>query len=362
MKGYLNNYGKIVWSAPGAMGVSARSVFYNHEGATFEIKNDQLLEFHEDDGYAPWQFINKGTVAKTAGTGTSTIDHYTLFVNHGLLQVKTGTLFFDGEYFAAVKGSSLVSGIYQIEGTLKLQNGPITTNDATVWLDGPSAQIMTKTGTDALANFTLNGPGGTMRLLNGKQHSVPTDFENRGYVWLGANSQLAVNGNFTQTDGRTLIEDGTLAATLVRVQKGSLYGYGTISGNMTNAALVHVGTDDTTGILTIEGDYNQTAAGTLHVRLGGTSPGSEHDQLQVTGAATLAGALAGQMIGGYAPLAGDGYQVVLGEDVTGTFSKARGPAQLLDIVYDPISVTLQVPSDARVASRLATMLGRTSRR
>src|SRR5262249_49149702 len=151
MKGNLNNYGTIIWSAPGELGVSSRSVIVNHAGAVFDFRNDQLLDFHEDDGYAPWPFINEGIVVKSAGTGTSTINPYTLFVNTGTLQVLTGTLFFDGDYFTPLDGTTLTGGTYLLSGTLKLQNADIRTNAAAIVLDGPNAQIIDKTGANALA-------------------------------------------------------------------------------------------------------------------------------------------------------------------------------------------------------------------
>ncbi len=58
---------------------------------------------------------------------------------------------------------------------------------------------------------------------------------------------------------------------------------------------VSSGVSAQTGILTVNGNYTQTAAGTLQIQLGGLTaarqPGTDYDQLKVTGTATLAGTL-----------------------------------------------------------------------
>ncbi len=49
--------------------------------------------------------------------------------------------------------------------------------------------------------------------------------------------------------------------------------------------------DHSTGVTTVLGNFAQMASGTIHMRVNGPTPGAEHDQLVVMGAATLAGTL-----------------------------------------------------------------------
>jgi hypothetical protein len=360
MKGALTNYGHVTWSAPGPMGVSARSVITNQPGAVFEIQNDQLLEFHEDDGFAPWTFTNGGTVVKSIGSGTSTINDHTLFLNSGTVQVQSGTLFFDGPYFTPLTGNTLAGGTFLLAGTLMLQQGAdIQSNGATLVLDGPNGKIVDKSGADALAHFAHNLSGGTLDLKNGRTLTTEGPLTNQGWVSVDAGSTLTIPGTYSQSLGKTTVQDGTLVATLVNLQGGYLNGFGTVQAAVHNAALVHVGTDETTGILTVDGDYTQTTGGTLITRIGGLAPGAEFDQLQVTGTAHLAGTIGVSLLGTYVPDPGDTFRVVLATAADGVFSKVRGEGKLFDLLYDTNGLTLQWPETGRHStSRLSRPVSR----
>src|SRR5262249_2704391 len=153
--------------------------------------------------------------------------------------------------------------------------------------------------------------GAALRVWNGQEFTAAGDFANQGWAVIGAGGRLTVSGVYTQTDGTTTLENGTLVAALVDLKGGYLNGYGTVQGNVQNAALVHVGTVDATGLLTIDGNYTQTAAGTLALRIGGPLVGAEFDQLQVTGTAKLDGALGVSLLGGYVPPPGDPFLVLV---------------------------------------------------
>jgi hypothetical protein len=114
-----------------------------------------------------------------------------------------------------------------------------------------------------------------------------------------------------------------------------------------NAAVVHVGANGNTGILTIDGNYTQAGTGTLIVHINGITVGAEYDQLQVTGTATLAGRLAVFLASDYTPDPGDTFRVVLAEATTGTFGFTRGATGLFDIEYDANGVLLNWSAAAR---------------
>ena len=66
-------------------------------------------------------------------------------------------------------------------------------------------------------------------------------------------------------------------------------GTPTIRGSVTSDGKVAPG--NSPGVITINGDYTQTASGSLEIEIGGLTPGTLHDQVVVTGAASLAGHL-----------------------------------------------------------------------
>jgi hypothetical protein len=85
-----------------------------------------------------------------------------------------------------------------------------------------------------------------------------------------------------------------------------LSGVQTINGNLNSGGRVAPGSSP--GILTINGDYDQTNTGVLEIEVAGTSPGTQHDQLVVTGTAALDGTL--EIVSQAANLPGTTVQVV----------------------------------------------------
>src|SRR5207249_8666700 len=102
---------------------------------------------------------NFGTLRK-AGAGTATIDVDSPFDNVGTVEVNAGRLFVKSPV-AQVNGTTLTGGRWKVQadGLLELEDHPrLTTNQATVVLDGPDARfpamdhILTNTGSLTLAN------------------------------------------------------------------------------------------------------------------------------------------------------------------------------------------------------------------
>ena len=76
-----------------------------------------------------------------------------------------------------------------------------------------------------------------------------------------------------------------LGSEIGTISGGKVTGDGTINGNAINDELYKLGKSP--GIITITGDYLQTATGLLEVEIGGAAPGTGHDQLIVGGTATF---------------------------------------------------------------------------
>ena len=96
-----------------------------------------------------------------------------------------------------------------------------------------------------------------------------------------------------------------------------------------------------TVVLTIAGNYTQSAAGTLVEEIAGTTPGTQFDQLLVSGNVTLDGNLAIQS-GGFTPAPTDSFKIIAGSR-SGTFAKVTGsPPNVYAPRYDSDGVTLLV--------------------
>jgi hypothetical protein len=112
----------------------------------------------------------------------------------------------------------------------------------------------------------------------------------------------------------------------VNIQGSSLTGSGTVNGNLVNAGIVSpgvAGPSPSAATLTINGDYTQTLAGALNIKLGGTTAGS-FDQLNVSGLATLDGALNVSRINGFSPAVGNSFTILPFGSRSGDFATKNG--------------------------------------
>jgi hypothetical protein len=255
----------------------------------------------------------------------------------------TGGLAFIEQGGQDLSGRTLVNtGTASIGGRMVIRNGGLLDNQAAgTFLIRSNADIAFPIDEQA-GTFTNEG---TLRKQdNTGSGLIRVPFVNRGIVDLRLGT-LSFTGTFAQTAGNTMLASGTTlaASTGVNVQGGSLAGSGTVSGNVINSGVVSPGGDGVAGILTINGSYTQTSTGELLIDLGGTTVGTQYDQLHVNGSVTLDGSLVVELIDGFSPSAGQSFQILTFSSRTGDFATMRFPdlgTLFLDPVYNSTSLTL----------------------
>jgi T5SS/PEP-CTERM-associated repeat protein len=203
-----------------------------------------------------------------------------------------------GQVTVTGPGSTLAAGGPMIigqfgSGMLHIEDGgAVTSTDGYVGrFDGSSAAA---TITGPSSQWTVVGDvhvagdpnAGAMTIASGGR---PTLFVNNAGQLNVQESAPGVGGNLKiWALGALDLTDGQVVATAIDVQ-GALQGTGTVSGAVTNEGLVSPG--HSPGILTVNGDYTQTAAGILRIEIGGPTAGTGFDQINITGDAALAGEL-----------------------------------------------------------------------
>ncbi|HLN26979.1 MAG TPA: hypothetical protein VK395_04500 [Gemmataceae bacterium] len=269
----------------------------------------------------------------------------------GVLTTVANARYFGVTPFANYSAGTLTGGTWEVSngGALILGN-TITTNAATIELSGAGSGIYEEPlvyGTmNDLANFTTNTAAGSFTVAKGYTFMAPGAFSNAGAVTVGSGGTFTVGtSNYTQSQGTTTV-DGTLSAANVNLNGGELNGTGTIEANVINAATVSPG--DQPGTLTIQGNYTQTAAGTLDIAIDGTS---QYGQLSITGTATLAGILNVSLENGFTPSSGDSFLVLISKQLSGTFTTINGltfgTGQSLVPVYSGVGLNLTFGSQQR---------------
>jgi hypothetical protein len=267
-------------------------------------------------------FDNTGTINAVSGNVLFTqTGARPSFTNDGEIDVATGRSFtIDGGRFTSYNYADniLTSGTYKLAGNFKFTDAHLLANAATLVLDGPSAQILDQFNNTALAKLANNS--GTLTFQNGRSFTWNVDFSNTGTLTV-LGSTFTVNGTYTQTGGATVLgAKATLVATGgVSILGGLLSGSGTVTADVINASELDVGASGAPGVLTINGNYTQTADGVLNIEIGGTLS-SQFDQLVINKQATLDGTLNVSRINSFSPKSGASFKILTFAGFTGNFA------------------------------------------
>ncbi len=209
-----------------------------------------------------------------------------------------------------------------------LRNGGSGTWSGTGWVYGNqggaienlAGATLTRSDTGAFYYYCCTGAAsrfenqaGATFVRNGTATSqfLSANVTNAGTIDVQAGTLDFSTAPFVQTAGAFSIAAGANAASngAVDFQGGALMGGGTFTGNVLNSGgTVKPGTSP--GALTIDGNYTQGASGSLDVELAGLTAGTQFDQLNVTGTASLGGTLNVALLSPYVPVDGNSYRIL----------------------------------------------------
>lgn len=293
--------------------------------------------------------VESGGMLTTSASGGSTLSvasDVDLQVD-GTLKVQLGTLNLPTGVLANLNTTTKVlsGGSYDVIGVLEV-GSDITTNDATIMLTGP----IRNAGANALRIGTNNG------VLVLKRSLLP-------FANVTNNGQLTIDGAFTLTtpnyaqsvSGTTVLAHASAqitSSTSITINGGSVIGIGRLNGPVThNGGVIAPGLSP--GTLSPLSTYVAGSGAGLTVEVDGLTPGTQHDRLAVTGAATVGGTLTIDKDPLFTPTVGDTVTVVTGASRAGAYTSVVGgglPAgQAWSVNYTPTGVDLQVvassPSD-----------------
>jgi hypothetical protein len=171
------------------------------------------------------------------------------------------------------------------------------------------------------------------------------DAMNSGTVTVSSGTILGI-GTYAQTAGSTALNGVILSGGSLNINGGALTGTATINASVSNGGQVIPGGTGAVGTLTINGSYTQSSTGTLLIDVGGTTPGSQYDQLAVSAAAALGGTVDVALINGFQPAFSNSVQVLTFGSSSGIFANYNAPSLtsglFLDSVFSPSSLTLDI--------------------
>jgi hypothetical protein len=163
-------------------------------------------------GGAGATIVNHGTML-ASGAGRLLTVSGSAVQNLGTFQVADGaTLAVTGAFANVLPGGELTGGAYLVSGggTLRLPiSQPVTTNSATVHLDGATSTVLLGGGSNfAFANLARNTPTGDFMVTGGRSLTSANDFANAGKLTIGPGSQWTTAGLFSGSG--TTTASGTL--------------------------------------------------------------------------------------------------------------------------------------------------------
>lgn len=256
---------------------------------------------------------------------------------------------------------SASSAVVRIAGGLRLGSARLSGADSSLAFEGSQTVHAGTIAFEApvgLAYMEMQsagtltlGPGVTVHggngVIGGNHHfAAVMNLVNQGTISADVSGQsLSVQASSFVSTGSVALGGGALDVVGVNLQAGSLTGSGTINGSVTiQGATVQPGGPGA-GSMVVNGDYHQSS-GSLLIDLGGSVPGTEHDQLVVSGSVTLADTLGATLINAFTPLVGQTFDVVTHGPRIGIFAStdlpALGGGLVLQVVYPEGSVQLVV--------------------
>jgi T5SS/PEP-CTERM-associated repeat protein len=238
-------------------------------------------------------------------------------------------------------------------GASNVNNGAIHLNRATADF---AATLANHNQVDVLGGFLkVTGPtiNSSTGFIGGRDAVLRFDgvLSNNGRLGLSFGTS-DVFGNITNAAAGRITVSGESRATffddvnnsgVIQISTGStavyfgaVSGTGSFPGGGTNFFEGDLRPGASPGITTFAGDVEFGTAASLEIEIGGDTPGTEHDQVQVGGQATLAGTLDLVRINNFTPTAGDRFTIMTFGSRVGTFPIVIGTTISSTLAFHPV--------------------------
>jgi len=323
-------------------------VIGDQEALTFAgtFTNNASVTLNSAGNGATLRFVNGATLAGTGAVTLSNNGSNYLMASNGseALTIAPG---------ATIQGAGNISpGFSGGSNMLRI------TNQGLIHANISGAALVIRAEASNNTPFTNTG---TLRASNGATLAFSgssTLTNNGGTLDVLAGSTISAGGGITllQTAGTIDLNGGDMNFPLgVDLNGGQLIGTGTFTGPIRNNGGI-VGPGHSPGKITVNGNYSQGANGTLNVEIGGTTPGTEYDQLKVNGTATLGGTLNVTLINGFRPAVGDVFQIIAPNAFSGAFAAINTTGFTGNVAYSASGITITVATVPDIPLNISTRM------
>ena len=326
--------GKLVVTNAGAyINIKPTGLFTNYGGNLDCVVLNEGGFAHQGGPFNA-QLVNRGTFAMTADFAPSEG-----VVNHTGMTIPTNlTLSADGAGFDNRGNLVLEGGVLAGSGPL-VNTGIVGGHGIISNRLGNAGVIEAANGRLTLAGSVTNHAAGTLQVDDG--------------------GTLTIAAGLSRNDGLIVLYGGTLDnAGHTLTNANTLAGNGTVEGSVVNDATIAPG--HSPGALSFTGDLTLGSGSTLAMELAGNTP-PLYDRILVGGALSFNGSLQVLAIDGFAPAAGDSFDLLDFTSESGCFTATNLPALGAGLAWDTSQLNntgalnvVAIPEPATLAMLLLT--------
>ena len=290
-------------------------------GGTFNLTSGQILEISNSvytfsngakiNGSGNL-WVSGGTLQADGNWTLSTISTWNggTFKSSNII-TNSGTLFiggYDYKYLNAQlnnTGTIVENHSNSSYYSLYFQNGAILNNSGIYELQ----QGLIYNYSNSVGTFNNSG---TFKKTTADTATIGVAFNNTGTVEANLGT-LNFSNSYTHNNANLVLKGGTVTfSNALNINGGSIEGNGSINIGVTNSGLLNPRYVSNTefGRLTINGNYAETNSASINIQLGGSTAGTNFDQVDINGTATFDGTLNVGLLNNFTPTLGSTFDVL----------------------------------------------------
>jgi hypothetical protein len=258
----------------------ANTVLFTLSGGTFQVDgNWNLLTTNNWNGGT----LKSSGIITNSGTltlGGSSSKYLNTQLNN------TGSIV-ENDYILAFNDGAILNN----SGNYELQKGDISKSSSSVGTFNNSGIFKKTTTATSIIGVAFNNIG-TVEAQSGTLNFVNT---------------------YTHNNANLILKGGTVTfSNALNINGGSIEGNGSINVGVTNSGLLNPRHASNTefGRLTINSSYTETNSANINIQLGGSTAGTNFDQVDINGNATFDGTLNVSLLNNFTPTLGSTFDIL----------------------------------------------------
>jgi len=242
--------------------------------------------------------------------------------------------------------------------TVSWTAGSLAVGGTHVWNNLPGSELVLTGNVDAALWFApvpVFNNQGTVRRGGVSASSFDYNLNNTGLVEV-TQGTLSFRQGYNQTAGELSLAGGAIGGNIAyAVSGGVVSGAGAFTGALQLSGSAEVRPGGPLGRLNLTGAFTAGNTAKSVFQLGGTTAGTDYDQIAATGALNLNGDLRIEFANGFTPGGEDTFTLLTGASRAGTFSATNAPAGYqAEVTYTGNSVVLKLVETGVVAPEITT--------